>query len=89
MANPNPYQARSAKALQDKPGDLQETRQRIWGVLCVAYDDVGMAEDPDDRRRAMLAFVQVAGVYSRLYEAAEILPRLEALEAAVKQGGTR
>jgi hypothetical protein len=86
VANRNPYQARLAKALRQKPGDLEATKRRTWGVLCMAYDEVGTAVDADQRRKAMLAYTQLAGVYLKLYEVAELEPRLQALEAAMQAG---
>jgi hypothetical protein len=89
MANRNPYQARLAKALRNKPGDLDSTKRRTWGILCLAYDEVATAEDGDQRRKAMLAYAQIASVYLKLYEVAELEPRLQALEAAMQSGKDR
>jgi hypothetical protein len=89
VANRNPYQARLAKALRQKPGDLDATKRRTWGLLCLAYDEVGTAENADQRRKAMLAYVQLAGVYLKLYEVAELEPRLQVLEAAMQSGKDR
>jgi hypothetical protein len=91
VANRNPYQARLdqarlAKALRQKPGDLDATKRRTWGLLCLAYDEVGTAENADQRRKAMLAYAQLAGVYLKLYEVAELEPRLQVLEAAMQSG---
>jgi hypothetical protein len=89
MANRNPYQARLAKALRNKPGDLETTKRRTWGILCLAYDEVAVAENADQRRKAMLAYAQLAGIYVKLYEVAELEPRLQALEAALQAGKDR
>ena len=40
--------------------------------------------DANQRRKAMLAYVQLAGIYVKLYEVAELEPRLQALEAAIQ-----
>jgi hypothetical protein len=85
MANPNPYKARLAKALHMKPGDLDATKRRTWGLLCLAYDEVGTAENAEQRRKAMLAYAQLAGAYLKLYEIGEIEPRLRAIERALEQ----
>jgi len=66
------------------PGDLDAVKRRTFGVLCLAYDEVGTAEDAEQRRKAMLAYAQVAGVYIKLYEIAELEPRLQALEHAMQ-----
>jgi hypothetical protein len=84
VANRNPYKARLAKALRNMPGDLDAVKRRTFGVLCLAYDEVGTAEDAEQRRKAMLAYAQVAGVYIKLYEIAELEPRLQALEHAMQ-----
>jgi hypothetical protein len=83
--NPNPVKARLAKALKAKAGDLGALRQRVWGVLEVSYADVAEAATPDDRRRAILAFVQVAATYNHTYETGEIEARLKMLEQALAQ----
>jgi hypothetical protein len=84
VANRNPYKARLAKALRNMPGDLDSTKRRTWGILCLAYDEVATAEDADQRRKAMLAYTQIASVYVKLYEISELEPRLAALEAAMQ-----
>jgi hypothetical protein len=89
VANRNPHQARLAKALRQKPGDLDATKRRTWGLLCLAYDEVGAAENADQRRKAMLAYAQLAGIYLKLYEVAELEPRLQVLEAAMQSGKDR
>jgi uncharacterized small protein (DUF1192 family) len=68
------------------PGDLESTKRRTWGILCLAYDEVAMAEDAEQRRKGMLAYAQLAGVYLKLYEVAELEPRIQALEAAMQSG---
>jgi hypothetical protein len=83
VANRNPYKARLAKALRNVPGDLESAKRRTWGILSLAYDEVATAEDADQRRKAMLAYAQLAGVYLKLYEVAELEPRLQALETAM------
>jgi hypothetical protein len=85
MANPNPYQARLARALKRPAGDIEEVHRRAWALLCLAYDEVGTADDAEARRKAMLAFVQLSTVYLRIHEQCEILPRLAALEAAATE----
>jgi hypothetical protein len=84
VANRNPCKARLSKALRNAPGDLDSTRRRTRGILCLAYDEVAGAGDADQRRKAMLAYAQLAGVYLKLYEVAELKPRLQALEAAMQ-----
>ena len=84
MANPNPYKARLARALKRKPGDIDATRRRTWAVLCLAYDEVGLAPDADRRRNAILAYSQVATLYAKTCEAAELEARIQALEDAAQ-----
>ena len=85
MANQNPWQARLAKALKDKPGDLAQARQRTWAVLCLTYERIGQAEDSDEQRKWVLAYVQVAASYARLYEGDELESRLATVEATLKR----
>jgi hypothetical protein len=89
VANRNPYKARLAKALRNAPGDLDAVKRRTFGVLCLAYEEIGTADDADQRRKAMLAYAQVAGVYIKLYEIAELEPRLAALESAMQTENDR
>ena len=42
------------------------------------------AGDAEQRRKAMLAYAQLASVYLKLYEVAELEPRLQALEASMQ-----
>jgi hypothetical protein len=46
---------------------------------------VGTAENAEQRRKAMLAYAQLAGAYLKLYEIGEIEPRLRAIERALEQ----
>jgi hypothetical protein len=82
VANRNPYQARWAKALRQKPGDVEATTRRTWGMLCLPYDGVGAAGDAEQRRKAMRPYGQLAGIDVTRYEVAELEPRLQAFEAA-------
>jgi hypothetical protein len=89
VANRNPYKARLAKALRNVPGDLDAVKRRTFGVLCLAYDEIATAEDTDQRRKAMLAYTQIASVYVKLYEISELEPILQAVEAAMQSGKDR
>jgi hypothetical protein len=83
VANPNPYKARLAKALRHKPGDIDGIMRRAWAVLCLAYDEIAEAPDGEARRKGMVTFAQLAGVYARLYELHTIEADLAALERRV------
>jgi hypothetical protein len=83
MPNPNPWKARLAKAAKQEPGDIDDFRRRTWALLCLAYDDCAV-EDIDQRRKAILAYGQLAGVYRQLLETVELgelAGRLVMLEA--------
>jgi hypothetical protein len=82
VANPNPWKARLTKALRGTPGSIEETRRRTWAVLCLAYEDCG-AEDPDQRRKAVLAYGQLVATYVKLCELTEVEARLAAVEVAL------
>ena len=66
MANRNPWQARLARALRCQPGSIDDIKRRTWGMLCLAYEEVGACEDVDQRRKAMLAYSQLAASYLKL-----------------------
>jgi hypothetical protein len=85
VSNQNPWQARLARALKRQPGDIDAIRRRTWAALCLAFDEIADAADADQRRKALLCYSQLAGTYVRLWELAELEPRLRALEAAVAQ----
>jgi hypothetical protein len=87
--NPNPYQARLAKALRSKPGDLKALMKRDWAVLCIAYEDVGAADDVEQRRKAILAYSQASGNYRQSWQAYELEARVQALEASMRLPVTR
>lgn len=87
MADPNPYRARMAKAerrkaslqpLQDAMQDAIETARAM-----LTHDDDGM------RLRAVHAISQIGGAFVRLYEAAEIESRIDALEQEATQRANR
>jgi len=85
MPNPNPYQARLARAQKRRPGDIDAVRRRTWGVLCLAYSEIADAADADERRKAILAYGQIATLYARVLEASEIEARICALEQAMAE----
>ena len=88
MPNKNPWQARLARAMKRPAGDIEQVQRRAWGLLCLAYDDCA-SDDPEQRRKGLLAFAQLANVYLKVNEQSEVLPRLAALEraAAERSGG--
>jgi hypothetical protein len=81
VPNPNPYKARLAKAEKHTPGDIEQFRRKTWALLCLACEDCG-SEDPEQRRKGILAYSQIAAVYLRTWKVSEISARLAALEAA-------
>ena len=88
MPNPNPYKARLARAEKQAPGDIDAFRRRVWALLCLAYEDCG-SEDPDLRRKGILAYAQIGALYLRTWEVSEVEARIQALEqaAAVDRNG--
>ena len=75
-----------------KAGDLEALKREVWHAILAAAD---MLDDPDaemaDRLRAANAVASLAGVYRSVYADADLLPRLEAIEArlASERGGRR
>jgi hypothetical protein len=86
VPNPNPYKARLAKALRQKPGDIDSMLRRTWGVLCLAYDEIAEAPDGEARRKGMTVYAQLAGVYAKLYELYTIEADMTQLEHMVRNG---
>jgi hypothetical protein len=84
MANKNPWQARLKRHAKRTPGSIDELRRQAWGVLMIALEDVA-TEDPEARRKAILAFWQGAGVYKGLVEVGELEQRLATLEQRLQE----
>jgi len=69
-----------------KPGDLGQLRAVLWEVLLEVEAIVkDPATDQDRKLRGASALATLAGAYLRALEAHELLPRLEALEAALER----
>jgi hypothetical protein len=70
-----------------KAGDIGALRRVMWGAILAAEQ---VALDPDaetaEKLRAANAIATLAGAYARGHEQAELLPRLEALEARIAEG---
>jgi hypothetical protein len=88
VANPNPWKARLARYQRRPPGDIDALRRQTWAALMVAFEGCA-AEDVDQRRKALLAYSQLASSYLKLYEVAELEPRLRALEQAMRTAQPR
>jgi len=86
VPNPNPYKARLARAAKRAPGDIDAFRRRTWALLCQAFEDCAQ-EDPELRRKAMLAYSQIGALYLRSWELSEIEARILALEQAAERNG--
>jgi hypothetical protein len=86
MANPDPHQARLAKAAKSartrpEPGDLSDLRRCLWLAVDKCSRAIHDAEELDDEcRKTIFALTQVSGVYIRLIEAVDLEARLSALE---------
>jgi hypothetical protein len=84
VANPNPWKARLARYQRTPPGDIETLRRQMWAALMLALEGCA-TEDAEQRRKALLAYSQLTATYLKITEQAEILPRLDALEAAMIQ----
>ena len=68
-----------------KPGDTQALRRVLWAAIRKVEQLIDDHEDdPDVVLRAVSALSTASGVYLKAEEQAEILTRLEDLEAHVK-----
>jgi hypothetical protein len=79
MAHQNPWKARLARWKKHWPVPLSELQAQAYAVLQVAYEGVD-ADDPDQRRKAVLAYFQALTSFTKLYEAHELEERVKALE---------
>jgi len=67
-----------------RPGDLGQLRAVLWEVLIEIEAIVkDPATDKDRKLKGASALATLAGAYLKALEAHELLPRLEALEAAL------
>jgi hypothetical protein len=87
MAHRNPWKARMARWKRLWPVPLAEIQAQAYAVLQVAYEGLD-TEDPDARRKAVLAYFQALTSFNRLYESTEMETRLQALEQAVQPSGS-
>lgn len=64
-------------------GDLERAKKRLWRAVLRASEIV---EDPDPALalKGIHALAQACGVYTKLFEVAELEARVAALEAAVQ-----
>lgn len=74
--------APSTRRRRRKPGDAAALKRVLWEVLgraeALVHDP---AIDPATLLRGVHAIASLAGVYLRAVEAADLVPRLEELEA--------
>ena len=69
-------------------GDLEALRREVWFALRRVGDVLDNPDaDAGDVCRAANALAALANSYRGVTEAAELVPRLEAIEAAQAQGG--
>jgi hypothetical protein len=73
---------RTPRPRRRKPGDLAALKRVLWEVLTRAEAiTTDPAMPPDLMLRGAHAVASLAGVYLRAVEAADLVPRIEALEA--------
>jgi hypothetical protein len=74
-----------ARKRHHKPGDLTQLRRVLWDmILQVEALHLGGEPPPELVLKCAHALSQLAGSYTRLAEAEELIPRIERLEAAVQ-----
>jgi hypothetical protein len=67
MANRNPWQARMKRWQKRWPVPIEELQAQAYGVLMMAYENV-MVDDPEARRKHILAYFQGLTAFARLRE---------------------
>lgn len=88
-ARPKPPAARrSGRRRRAKAGDLEALRREMWHAIRKVADllDAPNAE-PADLVRAANALAALGNAYRGVTEAADLVPRLEAIEAAMSAPG--
>lgn len=79
--------AKPKRKRRPKPGDTNALRRVLWAAIRKVEEVMDdPATEPELVLRAVSALSTASGVYLKAEEQAEIIPRLEAIEAAV-QGG--
>lgn len=71
-----------------RPGNLPALQRLLWRSLTAAEEALEAAHADRDRAlvlKSVHAISTAAGAYLRATEAAELLPRIEALEAAMQE----
>ena len=79
------YNGRSGRRRRGKAGDLEALRRELWHAVRLVSDALD-ADDLDvgDLVRGANALAALANSYRGVTESADLVPRLEALEAATK-----
>jgi len=74
--------AKPKRKRRPKPGDTNALRRVLWGAIRRVEELIDdPTTEPEVLLRAVSALSTASGVYLKAEEQAEILPRLEALEA--------
>lgn len=80
MGYQNPYKARMARWKKLWPVPVAELQAQAFSVLQLAYEGV-CADDPDERRKAILCYFQALTSLTKLFQSGELEARIAALEA--------
>lgn len=94
MANPNPWQARVAKARKrlDKltAGDIQGAKKVLWMVLCDGIERIHSLgpEDHNDFYKLTNAVTGAVREFRSLVEVSELEERLTVIEEKTRQTNT-
>lgn len=83
MANPNPREARKAKAAKRREA-LVPVLENLLDAMTTAHELLE-SEDPPTRLKAVHGVCQVSVSYARVYEVGEIEGRLEEIEARLAE----
>jgi hypothetical protein len=82
-----PNQDDSSRKRRPRAGDMAALQRILWRAILVSEEVLMAAQTPEVRLKAANTIAQSSAHYTRVVETVCLLARVEALEAAVRQGG--
>jgi hypothetical protein len=82
-----PNQDDSHRKRRPRAGDMAALQRILWRAILISEEVLMTADTPELRLKAANTIAQSSAHYTRIVETVSLLARVEALEAAVRQGG--
>jgi hypothetical protein len=81
-----PNQEDNHRKRRPRAGDMAALQRILWRAILISEEVLMAAQTPEVRLKAANTIAQSSAYYTRLVETVRLLERVEALEAAVRQG---